>query len=35
MMMVLPPGVSMRKVAWPSHVSFTPFRFMQLLAPSY
>src|SRR5579863_7762221 len=28
MKIVFPPGVSMRKVEWPNHVSFTPFRFM-------
>ena len=26
--MVLPAGVSMRKLEWPSHVSLMPFRFM-------
>ena len=26
--MILPPGVAMRKVAWPSQVSLVPLRFM-------
>src|SRR5579862_2988921 len=33
-MIVLPPGVSMRNVAWPNQVSLTPCRFMIGL-PSY
>src|ERR1700758_1755549 len=33
MMTVLPPGVSMRKVACPNHVSLMPFKFMLPVAP--